>query len=70
LVNVMKILNRRELFGNAMFDEDRKARKVALDILESALVSVDPRVVVKNHVRRESNLLIIDDLTFNLIVHR
>jgi len=66
----MKILNRRELFGNAMFDENRKARKVALDILESALVSVDPRVVVKNHVRREGNLLIIDDLTFNLIVHR
>lgn len=62
----MKIIGKKKLLENALFDEDREAREVALNILESALVSVDPRVVIRNHVRRRGNLLFIDNLTFNL----
>ena len=62
----MKIIGKKKLLENALFDEDREARRAALNILESALVSVNPRVVIRNHVRRRGNLLFIDNLTFNL----
>ena len=62
----MKITNKKELLKNAVFDEDRKARTVALKILEVALNAVDPRRAVRNHVRRVNGVLSIDKLTFDL----
>lgn len=62
----MEITNKEELLKNAVFDEERKARTVALKILEVALNAVDPRRAVRNHVRRVNGVLNIDKLTFDL----
>jgi len=62
----MKILNREQLLKNSVFDEDKKARKHVLDLLEYALSSVDPRMIIKNNVRRSGDLLFIDNLVFKL----
>lgn len=63
---MIKIINEKELEENATFYEDMHARRVALQILRVAIDSLDPRVAIKNHVRRGDNLLYIDNLTFNL----
>jgi glycerate-2-kinase len=51
------VKNFQSLVGNARCDRDRKARRFALEILESALTACDPRVLVKNGLRRTGSLL-------------
>lgn len=60
------IVNEAELVENAVFDDDREARRVVLTTLQAGLRSVDPRVAIANHVRRTDNLLRIDGMTFDL----
>ncbi|MCW3997036.1 MAG: glycerate kinase [Candidatus Bathyarchaeota archaeon] len=62
----IKILNKKELLENATRNNDKKARKLTLQILNTVLDSLDPRKIIKNHVHRENNLLFIDNQSFNL----
>ena len=60
------IQNREEILRNAASSEDREARRVALNLLEAALRSIDPRTVIRSHVHRVVNTLRINDLTLDL----
>lgn len=66
MMDAMKITNKEDILKNAVYDENRKARTIALKVLGAALNAVDPRRAVKNHIRRVNNTFIIDKLTFNL----
>jgi len=63
---VIKMFNEKKLLENAVSDEDRKARGVALRILRAALNSADPRIAIRNHIHRVDNILNVDNLTFAL----
>jgi len=63
---MVNIVNEKELLENAVFDEDRRAREVAIKILRTALNSADPRIAIRNHVHRVDNTLSVDNLTFDL----
>ena len=65
-VRIIKILNKKKLIENAVSSEDRKARIIALRILEVALKSADPRIAVKNYVNKIDGTLKVDNLTFDL----
>jgi glycerate 2-kinase len=65
-VRIIQILNKRKLIENAISTEDRKARMIALRILEVALKSADPRIAVRNHVNKIDGTLKVDNLTFDL----
>lgn len=64
------IINQKKLLKNTTFDEDRRARKVALHILSVALNSVEPRRLIKNHVHKVSDVLTINNLIFDLAKFR
>jgi len=63
---VAKIKNRREIVDNALTDVDRKAREIALDAVEKAFESVDPRMLIYSKVKLLDNKLLIDDDVFDL----
>jgi glycerate 2-kinase len=62
----IRILNKKKLIENAILDKDRKARMIALRILEVALRSADPRIAIKNHVNKTDGTLNVDNLKFDL----
>ncbi|RLI33623.1 hypothetical protein DRO66_09920, partial [Candidatus Bathyarchaeota archaeon] len=60
------IKNLQSLLSNARNDQDRKARKIALEILESTLQASNPKDLVKKQVQLKGNLLQIASFTINL----
>jgi glycerate 2-kinase len=62
----IRILDKKRLIENVISDKDRKARMIALRILEVALRSADPRIAVKNHVNKIDGTLKVDNLKFDL----
>ncbi len=63
---MIKIINQKELVENAIFEEDKRARRALLRILEMALNSVEPKAAIKGQIYRVENKLVVGDLTFNL----
>jgi glycerate-2-kinase len=63
---MIKISNKKDLLKNAISFKNKQARKIALQILETSLNSVDPQEIVKKYVKRKNGFLYINDLVFNL----
>ncbi len=63
---MMEIANAKELSDNTVFDEDKRARGAAMKILNAALNSADPRIAMRNHVRKVDDTLYIDNLILKL----
>ncbi|UCE29681.1 MAG: glycerate kinase [Candidatus Bathyarchaeota archaeon] len=61
-----KIRNKEELMNNAKSPCDRKARKLALDSLETALEAADPRFIIRSKVKLKENLLTVYKHRFDL----
>ena len=60
------IKNREELISNASSRKDRKAREIALDAIEEAFKTADPKRIMFSKVRLESGSLKINGEIFNL----
>jgi glycerate 2-kinase len=60
------IKNKEELINNSKSPFDRKARKLALDSLETALKAADPRGLIKSKVKLKEGLLTINKHLFDL----
>ena len=61
------IKNFSELVENGVTPEDKKARFIALSMIETAIREVNPKTAIKNHVKIENNVkLLVDSLSFNL----
>jgi glycerate-2-kinase len=62
------VKNFNELIGNAFNEVDRKARSVALTLLEEAVKASDPRIAVRRCVKLSKNRksLAVGNATFNL----
>ena len=60
------IKNFQNLISNARSEQNRKARKIALDILESTLKASNPKNLVKKQIHRKGNLLKFASLIINL----
>jgi len=63
---MVRIKNRKELLGNAYCPMNRKARKIALDVIEKVLEAVDPKRVIKSRVMLTGNILMVNEETFDL----
>ena len=63
---MVKVLNKQELLGNAFSSTNRKAREIVLDAIEALLDEVDPKKVVKSHVRLANETLIAGEKSFDL----
>ncbi|MCK5403445.1 glycerate-2-kinase family protein, partial [Candidatus Bathyarchaeota archaeon] len=63
------IKNMQSLVSNARSHQNRKARKIALEILESTLKASNPKDLVKKQIHLEGNLLKIVSFTINLDNH-
>lgn len=62
----MEIVHEEKLVKNAIFDKDKMARKIALEILKGSMYSVNPRALVRSHVHKKNSILSVDNLTFDL----
>ena len=62
----MKVRNRKEILSNAQSNVDRKARKIILDAIESAIKSVDPRELIRSKVALSNGKLIVNKKIFDL----
>ena len=62
----MSILNRADLIANGSTPKLRRIREDAINIVESALESVDPRRAILNQVKRIDSHLVIGDLKIDL----
>ncbi|MFQ5816311.1 MAG: glycerate-2-kinase family protein, partial [Candidatus Hydrothermarchaeaceae archaeon] len=60
------IKNREELIGNGAFEVDRKARLLAIEILEAGLKAGDPRRAVERTVSTSGESLLVTDREFDL----
>jgi len=60
------IKNKEELISNSKSPFDRKARKLALNSLETALEAADPRGLIKSKVKLKEGLLTINKHLFDL----
>ena len=60
------IKNLQNLLLNAQSDQDRQARKIALQILDATLKASNPYDLVKKQVHLQGNLLTITSQTINL----
>jgi len=63
---MVKIKNRRELLNNASSSLARKAREIALDVVEKTLNAVNPQNLIKSKVLLTGNLLEIDGRKLDL----
>ena len=61
-----RIRNLQELVSNTPHECDRKARKVALELLESAITASDPRGLVKKGFQLRGGLLKIGSVSISL----
>jgi len=60
------ISNKAVLIENGSDRLERRARRLLVEALESALVSVDPHLLVSRHVKRRGNNLVMNDETISL----
>ncbi len=65
-VRMARIRNREELVENATSPRNRAAREIALDVIEKALESVDPKRVIKSKVTLTGDQLNVNGRIFNL----
>lgn len=63
---MVKIKNKEELINNSKSPLDRKARKLALNSLETALKAANPRSIIKSKVKLKENILTINKHPFDL----
>jgi glycerate-2-kinase len=61
-----KIKNRKEILSNASTDVNREARRIALDAIEKALESVDPKVLIRSRFKLSNDKLIVNNDIFEL----
>ncbi len=62
----MLIKNRQELIENGLTSYHRKAREIALNVLEEVLKEADPKIAVKNSIEVSGETTKISDKVFNL----
>ncbi|MEM1581830.1 MAG: glycerate kinase [Candidatus Bathyarchaeia archaeon] len=62
----IKIKNKDEIINNAASEIEREARKIALDVIERALESVNPKNLIHSKVKLLDEELIICNKSFNL----
>jgi len=62
------IRNFDELLGKITKEVDKKARRIALTLLEEAVKAADPRIAIRNHVTlsKDGEILKVDEAEFNL----
>jgi len=60
------IKNKEQLIKNGETPLNRKARKLALESLENALNSVDPKQIIKSKLLLKNSTLQVNDYSFNL----
>lgn len=60
------IKNLEGLLDNALFEDDRRSRNIALTIIESALASADPKSLVKTNIQLNGYSLNIGSKTIDL----
>ncbi|RJS75392.1 glycerate kinase [Candidatus Bathyarchaeota archaeon] len=63
---MVQVENKKELLKNAFSGSSRKAREVAIDVIEASLKAVDPREVIKAKINLSNATLNVDGRTFNL----
>ncbi len=63
---MVEIKNKEELINNSKSPLNRKARKLALNSLETALKAADPRGIIKSKVKLKEGLLTINKHPFDL----
>jgi len=64
------IKNREDLIANASSSKDRMARKIALDAIEEALRSADPKRIMFSRIKLEGETLKINNCILNLSKYR
>lgn len=62
----MEIKNKTALIGNGQTMGDRRAREIALEVLERILREADPKIAIKNALRLAGNELDVWGVRFNL----
>jgi len=67
---MVKIRNKDQLLSNARSPVDRRAREVALNVVEEAIDAVDPRKAVKLRVVLAGNLLKVNGKSLDLSGYR
>ncbi|MEM3591947.1 MAG: glycerate kinase [Candidatus Bathyarchaeia archaeon] len=63
---IVRVKNREEILNNAMSDVDRRAREIALNTLEKAIESVDPKNLIYSKVKVHNEKLMVEDKIFDL----
>jgi len=63
---IVKIKNKDDLINNAVSDVDKEARRIALDVIEKVMESVDPKRLIYSKVKVSDEKLIIDNEAFDL----
>lgn len=63
---MVNIKNTEELLKNAESNLDRKAREIAINALNAALETADPKSIIKSKVKLKGNTLKVESLSFNL----
>jgi glycerate 2-kinase len=63
---MVTVKNKKQLIQNGQTRLDRRARRLALNCLESALYSVDPNRIIKSRVHLRNSALRIDQYSFDL----
>jgi len=63
---MIQIRNKKQLVANGMTLHDRKARKLALESLESALKAADPKEIVESKLTLRGSILTANSYSFDL----
>ncbi|MEM1606890.1 MAG: glycerate kinase [Candidatus Bathyarchaeia archaeon] len=63
---IVRVKNREEILNNALSDVDRKAREIALNTIEVAIESVNPKTLIHLRVKVHGEKLVINDKIFDL----
>jgi glycerate-2-kinase len=62
----VRIKNKEDLINNAMSDLDREARRIALDVIEKTMESIDPKRLMYSKVKVAEEKLAINNEIFDL----
>jgi glycerate-2-kinase len=62
----MRFINQTQIINNGSNKIYRHLRRDSLKILEATLLSIDPKKAISNMVKREGNLLIIKNISYDL----
>jgi glycerate-2-kinase len=63
---IVRIKNKEDLINNAMSDLDREARRIALDVIEKIMESIDPKRLMYSKVKVAEEKLAINNEIFDL----